>query len=282
MSAPDRRLTFARPDLADAALEGMVAASRFAVPETRRVIAPVVSLLPEPDIACAPDTQLLYGETVRVLETTVSWAWVQSVLDGYVGYLPATALGPDGEAPTHAVATLGAQVYAAPELKRPVEATLPFGARVSVVEETASHARIGPGLWVPRPQLRPLATPAPDWVAVAETFLGVPYVWGGRSSEGLDCSALVQLARQSGGFDCPRDSDMQEATGATLAQDGPFRRGDLVFWKRHVGIMLDEARLLHANAFHMRVVVEPLAEAVRRIAAADGGPVTRAARLDVS
>ena len=278
MTGRDPRVTFARPDLADAALRGEVEAAAFAVPQPRRITASLVQLRPRPDAALAPDTELLFGEPVRQLAEADGWAWVQSALDGYVGYLPTAALGPDGAAPTHAVATLGAQTYPAPELKRPASGGLPFAARVTVTAEAGDHLAIGPDTWVPRPQLRPLSEPEPDWVAVAARFEGVPYIWGGRSSAGLDCSALVQLSRQAAGFTCPRDSDMQAGLGRVVER-APLR-GNLIFWRGHVGIMLDEVRLLHANAHHMAVAVEPLAAASARIEAAGGGPVTRHARLD--
>ena len=277
----DRRLTPARPDLAAAYLKGQVQAQRFSDGALHRVTAARAALRPKPDPGLALDTELLHGEPFVVYDTSDGWAWGQSALDGYVGYVPARMLGAPDAPPSHAVDSLGAQVYAAPALKSPPGGHLPFGARVHVHETRDAHARIGPDQWVPAPLLRPLDAPVDDWVATAERFVGVPYVWGGRSSAGLDCSALVQLARQSADLACPRDSDMQEAApGTTLGDNAPLQRGDLVFWKGHVGIMTDPDGLLHANAYHRQVTAEPLTTTIARIAQQGDGQVTRRVRLD--
>ncbi|MEM6661731.1 MAG: NlpC/P60 family protein, partial [Pseudomonadota bacterium] len=265
-----------------AALKGKVEADRFVEPTPCLILSEQVSLRPAADTAAAYDTVLLHGEPFDVYENAdAGWAWGQSGLDGYVGYVPTSALTPLPErAPTHRVVTLGAQLYAAAALKSPPAGRLPFGARVAVSDVGGDFSRTGNGLWVPNPQIRPLDLPQKSWVAVAETFEGVPYVWGGRSSDGLDCSALVQLALQSAGIDCPRDSDMQaKDLGTALATDAALKRGDLIFWKGHVGIMLTAKTLLHANAHHMAVATEPLQRAVTRIEAAGGGTITRRARL---
>jgi len=279
--AGDPRLTPARPDLAAAFLRGEIDAPRYAEPRPHRVAADQAGLFRRPD-GTGLDTQLLHGEPFEVYDIADGWAWGQAPLDGYVGYVRADALAAATvPAPTHRVATLGAQVYARPELKIPPLSTLPFGARIPVAEMVAGYARIGPDAWMPAPCLCPLDRPEPDWVAVAERFRGVPYVWGGRSSVGLDCSALVQLARQAAGHACPRDSDMQAAgLGRTLPDDAPARRGDLIFWKGHVGLMIDGKTLLHANAHHMAVTAEPLSGAIARIARNEFGRPTRRARLD--
>lgn len=277
----DPRLTPARGDVAARHLEGQVDAERYADPAPCRVRHDRVILRRRPDLDAGIDTELLFGEPFDVYDFADGWAWGQSGLDGFVGYLPEDALAPDeGPDPDHAIATLGGQLYWEPELKRPPAGTLPFGARLCVIDRTDSHAQLAGGLWIPAPQICPLSEPADDWVAVAEMFAGVPYVWGGRSSAGVDCSALVQLARQAAGRDCPRDSDMQEAmAGKALARDTAPERGDLVFWKGHVGVMRDETVLLHANAHHMAVASEPIDEAAKRIEAAGGGPVVKRVRL---
>lgn len=278
----DRRLTPARDDLAAAHLRGKIDAPRYADPVLHRVTAPVAPVHPRADLTTVQDTELLYGEGFDVFESSDGWAWGQSELDGYVGYVAERSLIPcTGASPTARIATLSATTYARPELKSPPSGRLPLNARVAVAEEAGGYARITDDLWVPCPQVQTLDVNAEDWVAVAEMFRGVPYVWGGRSSWGLDCSALVQLSRQAGGHMCPRDSDMQQAgLGETIDPNAPLMRGDLIFWRGHVGVMVDGVQLLHANAYHMAVAVEPLAEAVRRIAAAGDGEVTRRARLD--
>jgi len=198
------------------------------------------------------------------------------------GFLPVAGLmHANGAAPTHRVRTLGAQHYTGPVLKSAPAGTLPFGARVTVTGRRDGFARLDTGLWMPEAQLAPVDEPEPDWVATAERFIGVPYVWGGRSSMGIDCSALVQLALQASCIECPRDSDMQEgALQRTLRRNAALRRGDLIYWPGHCGIMTDGAMLLHANARHMAVTTEPLAAVVQRIEASGDGAITLRVRLD--
>ena len=279
----DPRLTPARADVAAEHLRDEVEADRFEEGSHYRVQAELAPMRSRPDGAASFSTVLLHGEEITVYDETDGWAWGQSALDGYVGYLPSKALTPATDpTPTHRVVSLTTQIYPRPELKLPPGSRLSFGARVAVADTSGGHARVDSDGWVPRPHLRALDDPEPDWVAVAERFTGVPYLWGGRSAEGLDCSALVQLARQAAGHDCPRDSDMQEAAlGTTLADDAPLRRGDLVFWRGHVGVMTSPKLLLHANAHHMMVVEEPLQSTMSRIEAAGEGAITRRARLDV-
>ncbi len=207
--------------------------------------------------------------------------------DSYVGYVPGEALGDLAPEPTHRIAALRTFVYPGPDLKFPALGTLSLGARLalgSAAETRGTPYRLladGAGAIV-AVHVMPLdAPPAPDFVAVAERFLGTPYLWGGRSGDGVDCSSLVQLSLMAAGQAAPRDTDMQEAMLGAAVDGGveaPLRRGDLVFWKGHVGIMVDAARLIHASGWHMTVIVEPLAEAVARIRPR-GGPVTSVRRL---
>ena len=276
---PDRRRWPARTDLAAAHLRGEVDAARFRGPEPCCIIVPSAPLRLDPDATQGWATELLLGEPFACYDRADGWAWGQSEVDDYVGYVPVSALGKRGAAPTHRVVTLGAQAYASPMLKSAPAARLPFGARIAVTAERDGFAESLDNGWIPLPQLAPLAAPAPDWIAEAERFLGVPYIWGGRSDRGLDCSALVQLARLAAGHACPRDSDMQcGEVGVSIPETASLRRGDLIFWRGHVGIMRDAETLLHANAHHMAVASEPLATAVRRIEGAGGGPITRRAR----
>lgn len=278
----DRRLVPARGDLAARHLEGLVEAARFAEPVQHRVAAASAPLRPEPDAAAGLDSELLHGETFAVYEVRDGWAWGQAALDDYVGYVPAAALAPaDDPAPDHAVGTQWATIFARPVLKSPPAGALPFRARVAVLDRSEGFARIGPGRWLNERQLAPLAASEPDWVAVAERFIGAPYVWGGRSPAGLDCSGLVQIARQAAGHACPRDSDMQAAApGRALTDGASLGRGDLVFWRGHVAVMIDETRIIHANGHFMAVVIEPLAAAIARIEREGGGPVTHRMRID--
>lgn len=280
----DPRLTPARPDLAAEHLRGVIDAKRYTSAARRAILAPVTPMLRHRDVTLPADTELLRGERIDVYERSGDWVWGQSVRDGYVGFIAAADVAV-GEQPavSHAIDVLASRCHAVPELKSPSAHPLPFGAGVTVIEERGDFALIarGPDLWIARDHLRRLDKARSDWVATAEMFLGVPYVWGGRSSFGLDCSALVQLALQATGRDCPRDSDMQEAAlGATLSPGTPPKRGDLLFWRGHVGIVSDTQTLLHATAHGMQVRRERLSQAIDRIKNSEYGEVTRHARLD--
>jgi cell wall-associated NlpC family hydrolase len=264
------RLTPARPDLAARSLEGKVAAARFVDGEPREVIEPHLPLRRSPEPDALLDTEALMGERVTVYETTEEgWAWGQLDADGYVGFIPANGLGAPGPAPTHRVSALRTLVFPAPSLKQPPIGALPLGARLAVKHSEGRFALTASGGYVPTTHLAPVASREVDFVAVAERFLSTPYFWGGKTSLGLDCSGLVQVALTACGFACPRDSDMQQATLGEVAE-GPRRRGDLIFWRGHVAIARDEATMIHANAFHMAVAIEPIDQAIARIRANDG------------
>jgi cell wall-associated NlpC family hydrolase len=281
MNARDPRLTPARPDLADARLQGAVDAERFTDGVVRRVVAPATPLRRHPAPDAPLDTEALMGEAVRVFDEEEGWAWGQLEGDGYVGYLSAEALGPAGVEPDHRVGTLRTFLYPGPSLKLPPLGFLSLGAAVTVTDVDGDYARLASGGFVFAGHLNPLAHREPDFVAVAERFLGTPYLWGGKTSLGLDCSGLIQVALAACGIGAPRDSDMQEAAlGEAVEADlASLRRGDLVFWRGHVGVMLDDERLLHANGHHMLVAAEPLREAEERIRTKSFGPVTSVRRM---
>ena len=265
------RLVPARPDLAAEHLRGQVEAARFVAGELRRVETTLLDMMPVPDAGAGRTTQLLHGEGFTVYETRDGLAWGQSALDGYVGYVSAAGLGPSRGAGQR-ITAIWSQVYAEPMARARVEGELPFLGEVVVAGGDAAYAELVGGGFVPRPHFLPVGG---DFVSQAERFVGVPYLWGGRSARGLDCSALVQLALLACGRAAPRDSDMQAAMlGDELPVDAVPRRGDLVFWRGHVGIMRDEFTLLHANGYHMAVAMEPLDEAIARIEASGGGAVT--------
>ena len=283
MRAFDPRLTPARGDLAAKELEGKVAAARYVEGRTYEVIEPRAPLRREATHDAPLLTEALKGERVTVYDIDVEgWAWGQLAADGYVGWLPAGALAPPGAPLTHKVAALRTFAFPGPSIKlSPVEA-LPFGARLAVVRVDERLAVTQSGTHVPAVHLAPIETYETDFVAVAERFLGTPYLWGGKTVLGLDCSGLVQIALAACGVACPRDSDMQEqalGTPVAAADRSELRRGDLVFWKGHVAIMRDRMSLLHANAFHMAVVIEPLAEAVGRIRDS-GSEITGVRRIE--
>lgn len=283
MSGPafDRRTTPARPDLAAAHLRGVVEATRYGDGVRHAVIAPATPLRRHARGDVGIDTELLRGEGFVVYDADrEGWAWGQAETDGYVGWLAAADLGPaDPPAATHKVATQRSFVFPAPSIKAPALMALPFGSRIAVLDHQDAFARTADGyLWAGH--LAAIDHFEGDIITVAETFIGVPYLWGGRTSLGLDCSALVQTALAACGRPAPRDSDMQErALGLPVDPDDPLRRGDLVFWRGHVGLVRDPETLLHASGHTMTVAFESLTAARARILAAGGGQVTAARRL---
>ncbi|MCJ2067725.1 NlpC/P60 family protein [Methylobacterium sp. J-030] len=276
----DPRLTPARADIADARLRGRVEAARFVAGSPRRVTAASAPLRREPSLGAGLDTEALLGEAVTLYDAADGFAFVQLVRDGYVGYLPADSLGLAGPEPTHRVTAVRTFLYPEPDLKRPVLAHLSLGARLVATGESGAYLET-PGGYVFARHCVPVAEHAPDYAATAARLVGTPYLWGGRTSLGLDCSGLAQLCLDAAGLPCPRDADMQErALGRALPLDvAGLRRGDLVFWRGHVGLMLDAETLIHANGHHMAVAVEPLAGAVERIQAHSYGAVTGLRRL---
>jgi cell wall-associated NlpC family hydrolase len=284
MAAFDPRVTPARGDIAAKHLEGKVKAQRYVEGRVCEIVAPQAPLRREPRPDAPLDTEALKGERVTIYETnTKGWAWGQLAADNYVGWLPENALAPPGAAPTHRVTALRTFVFPGPSIKLPPFAALPLGAKLAVARVHDRMAVTASGGYVPAAHLAPIGKFETDFVAVAERFLGVPYLWGGKTALGLDCSGLVQIALGACGRSCPRDSDMQEETlGAPAAVDaGDYSdlvRGDLVFWKGHVAIVRERGSLLHANAFHMAVAIEPLPQAIARIRSA-GSNVTSVRRI---
>jgi cell wall-associated NlpC family hydrolase len=269
-NAFDPRVTPARPEVAAKHLEGSVTAVRFVEGEVREVVEPQAPVRRAPSPDAPLDTEALKGERVTVYETTAEgWVWGQLQTDGYVGWLPANSLRAPGPAPTHAVAALRTLVFPGPSIKLPPVEALSFGCRLAIKRIQEPFAVMAAGGYVPARHLAPLGSKETDIVLVAEKFLGTPYLWGGKTSLGLDCSGLVQIAATACGIACPRDSDMQEqALGAPLAKDlSSLRRGDLAFWKGHVAIVRDAATFIHANAFHMAVAIERIDDALARIRA---------------
>ena len=268
----DRRLTPANGRVAHVSLKGRVTAERYVTGEPARIVAALADLLARP--GGPRDRQLLMGERVTVLDRHEGFAFVQAEKDGYCGYLPEAALGEDRRA-THWVAAPATHLYRAPSLKTPEVACLTMGVRLTIVADQPRFMETADGLFVPRPHLRALGDWAADPAAVAESFLGTPYLWGGNSRAGIDCSGLVQAALLACGIPCPGDSDMQErSAGAALPVGTPARRGDLLFWKGHVAMAVSPDRLIHANGFQMAVGHEGTAEAIARIEAQGEGSVT--------
>ena len=286
MSRPaklDPRRNAVRADLASAALKGKVEAGRFVEGRPAQIARAAVPLRREP-LASAPlETEALFGETLRVFDTADGWAWVQLDEDRYVGYLPADTLAFDLWPATHRVKATGTFVYAVPDIKSPPVLHVSLNARLSVAGMEGRFYRLLTGGFINARHTAGLDWKDRDFVEVAERFLGTPYLWGGKTRIGLDCSALVQVSMAACGLAAPRDSDMQRAElGSEVVVpadlDG-LQRGDLVFWAGHVGIMSDAVMLLHANAHDMAVAFEPLPEAAQRIVSASGGEIAAIRRL---
>ena len=272
---PDARLHAWRDDLAAEALRGRVDAPRFAAGEEFHVVVGCADLRRAAREDAPLESQLLLGEGFLVYDCADGWAWGQARLDGYVGYVARACLAAGEFAATHRVRALRTFLYARADLKSPAVLAAGMNAKVAVEERCGRFVRTQGGLYAFGGHLGAVEEVCKDWVGFAEALLGVPYLWGGRDALGLDCSALVQLALEWAGVACPRDADMQEAAlgeavDVGAVEEGRLRRGDLVFWRGHVGIMRDGERLLHASAEDMRVASEPLGRAVERIRAVEG------------
>lgn len=278
----DPRINAYRDDLAAEHLRDKVDAPRYAEGERRQVVAGSAPLRLQPRFDALLETELLFGDTAIVYDESEGWAWVQAEGDAYVGYAPCDALLAAVADTTHRVAALRTYLYPAPDIKAPPLEMLSMNARVAVAGERGRFCQLTNGRFIIADHLADAGEYESDFVDVAERFLGTPYLWGGRTSVGLDCSGLIQLALQAAGRECPRDTDLQEkSVGEAVPVMEDFkalRRGDLIFWSDHMGVMLDGERLLHANAFHMAVAVEKLGEAVTRIADVEG-PVTSIRRM---
>ena len=272
----DRRLTPANDRVAHVSLRGRVGTARFVEGEAASVALPLADLLAAP--GGARDRQLLMGEEVLVLDRHQGFAFLRAARDGYCGYVAEAALEPF-HAPTHWIATPASHLYPAPDMKQREVAGVSFGARLTITAEHPKFLETESGLFVPRPHLRPMGQVMDDPAGVAEMFLGTPYLWGGNSRAGLDCSGLVQASLLACAIACPGDSDMQAALGGPLDGPAALRRGDLIFWKGHVAMALDPARLIHANAFRMAVAIEGIPEAIARIEGQGDGPPTAFRRV---
>lgn len=279
----DPRLTPWRPDLADVALAGRFGAQHFVHPVTTAVAASLATLHREPSATSEALSQLIFGELFDVLERGPEWCWGRCVADSYVGYVRRDALDTSPPEPaTHRLRAAAAHLFSGPSIKSAVLKPLYRGAQLRVRSVEDKFAQLAGGGHVRASLIAPVQSMEEDWVQLAGDLLETPYLWGGRSRAGIDCSGLVQVSLQACGIAAPRDSDMQmalgEDIGALVATNG-LRRGDLIFFPGHVGIMADAAHLLHANAYHMKTVVEPLADVVARLLPDHHRPITGARRV---
>lgn len=272
----DPRLTPANPRVAHDTLRGHVQADRFTPGMLRRVTTPVADILRAPN---GPrDRQALYGEHLLMLEEIDGYGFVQAERDGYVGYVKTAQMG-NAQRATHWVSAAASHLYSQPDFKTQEDAALSFGSRVTVTTDHGRFSETQDGQFIPSAHLSAIGVRLPDPTKTAALFLGTPYLWGGNSRAGIDCSGLVQAALIAAGYDCPGDSDMQEKIGRNIPEGAPLNRGDLLFWKGHVAMIFDHERLIHANAHHMAVAFEPIDAAIARIADQGDGAVTAQRRF---
>ena len=278
---PDPRLHAYREDLADAALRGKVDSLRFVNPELRQISVSIATVHAEPRMDARTVTEALLGEQVNVFQVQDGWAFVQLLIDSYVGYLPARCLTNQVMDTTHRIAVPSTLLYVKPDIKSNPVQHVYMNSLVSAIKMEGDFARLRDHRFVWLKHLMPVDKFWNDPATIAEAFVNAPYLWGGKSVAGLDCSGLVQLAWQACGFDCPRDADMmQNGFGKPLKQDRALKlaRNDMVIWEGHVGMMLDSVNLIHSNGHHMQVVIEPLSSAIGRIANLYG-PITGVTRV---
>ena len=279
----DPRTTPLRDGVAGRSLEGVARAEVYLDPKLRVCAAPAAGIHRSPDLGSEQMDQLLFGETFEVIEEEGGFLWGQAPRDGYVGFVAAQALAAPAPEPTHRIAAVRTYAFAEPSIKSRASGPYSMNSLVAVEAVEGRLAKAAGAGWMAVEHLAPVGVFETDMAAVAERFLGAPYLWGGRESLGLDCSGLSQAALFACGKACPRDADQQAEMGRAIGR-AEFARGDLVFWRGHMAIGLDPpglegGRIVHANGHHMAVAIEPLDLAIGRIDAAGVGQPTAFRRL---
>ena len=269
MTMPDKRTTPYRDDLAASYLRDKVKVKNYSEAIRHQIMLPVIPIHKDPFAASGLETQLVFGTYFDVYDIVSGWAWGQEVVEtgnGYVGYVPKMALSLPVFEPDHRIIAMRAPLFLRPDLKSAIRNLLPINAHIALGEVDGDYYKILDQGYVHKKHIVEIDKKGGDFVSVAEQFIGLPYIWGGASPDGVDCSGLVQIALRAVGKDAPRDADMQErALGEKIDKGAELKRGDLVFWQGHVGIMKDSQTLLHANAFHMLTAQESLQDAISRI-----------------
>lgn len=271
MDKLDPRLNAYSADLADERLRGKVEALRYVSGVKKRVSSATAALYKIADITSERQSECLFGEDVMVFNETGTWCWVQSCQDGYVGYIERSKIDMPKNTPTHIMVAPRSFEYEKADLKSPMVSTLSLGSKVNIVDKIETrgtlYAKLDNDRFIISNHIVPIGTIMDDYVSVAESLHRTPYLWGGKSGFGIDCSGLVQLSMMMAGKTVLRDTDMQaETIGEVIDPIGGLQRGDLVFWKGHVAIMVDSKTIIHANGASMDVKIEPLETAIERIA----------------
>ncbi len=270
----DPRLTPARDDIAAQHLRGEIMAERYVSGTDFQVVESAAPVREKPRSDSALLTQALFGEVVTVYDECEGWVWGQLKGDGYVGYMPLHALSPRLSQPSHRVSILRTYVYPEPNIKSPPLDLLSLNSQLCVVHSNDGFNQLETGGFIYSAHTRTMDDFDPDFVTVAEAFVGTPYLWGGKTSLGLDCSGLVQLSFAACGKSVRRDTDMmreQLGTEIPLTSDlSGLQRGDIIFWQGHIAVLCDETNIVHANGYHMATVIEPLEVARNRIAGVFG------------
>ena len=274
----DPRITLWRDGVAARSLEGVIEAEVYLDPKAMSCTAAAAAIRSAPDAESEQMDQLLFGERFEVIEEEGAWLFGQAARDGYVGFVGAAALAPAGALPTHRISAIRTYAFSGPSIKSRASGPFSINSLVAVEAVEGKLAKVSGAGWMTAAHLEAIGVFEDDWAAVAERFVGAPYLWGGRESLGLDCSGLVQQALFACGRACPRDTDQQQSLGAPI-EAAEFGRGDLVFWKGHVAMGVGDGRIVHANGHHMATVIEPLAEAIARIDAAGSGQPTAYRRI---